>query len=628
MSTSPESAAGAAPPAVPIDLTLSGDESAAPAILPRAVYPSNLCPLLPGPLDIDFFSVRIGIDDIVVFNNFFQLASSRIGGLKDTRVTHWLQITAGPVAVFAQTTQREVAAKLREKGAVVDCNANPDLLSRIVTTPYHSSTLIAALRALGIAEVVVYSYGFKAPLAKVMQQVARVVIPDPLNKFDIGRMYGGEHILTFDLREGVSGGKYYPAFGFLSGGFGGLDWTVIDGVRLSLYQRTTHVWKCVANLDDIPKTYHKVHTFEETFRRLIQNYKLHRDRIGGCRLEAHVTCRTFEEAAELATPLLDLTLLFSRGLLMNTFHVDTLLGSLDYAFQFASDLRLFTGANAKKVKAPELRMLADLMRLAGYGYYWLGKFTSTILDPQLMYDHWRSSRSADHDGEFQRFNVDDMYLRLKVARAKRGSAWTLSKRGSGAWGRTFGYGLRIENFYDQCEILRLIAEGIVKGCLTTWKRMFVLENSIRPERRRVLRFLTLRGRGFTATPDSLDELDALMSEFEERMVTEVTHVDDDDANSLAVSPSSARSSLADVSEVSMAEDTADIRAPPARGRAVGTYRRRRADGFTPEQDELIRLRVAIFGGGRVNWRDVYDPQLFGNFTVQRVRERYRWLVGR
>ena len=109
----------------------------------------------------------------------------------DERIEGWLQITSAPLAVLASVTQDQFVSQLRSQGAVVSPHGEKTILSRIPSTPFHVSTLAEALSACEVNEVIVYSYGFKCPLDLLRAQIGESIIADPLNRFDIGRMFDG-----------------------------------------------------------------------------------------------------------------------------------------------------------------------------------------------------------------------------------------------------------------------------------------------------------------------------------------------------------------------------------------------------------------------------------------------------
>lgn len=533
----------------------------------------------------------------------------------DERIEGWLQITSAPLAVFASVPQDQFVSQLRSQGAVVSPHGEKTILSRIPSTPFHVSTLAEALSACEVNEVIVYSYGFKCPLDLLRAQIGESIIADPLNRFDIGRMFDGPDILVFDVESDIPNCRKYPNFKYLGDGYGGLEWRVSD-VQLTLYQRTTHVWKAMGDFR-LPTTYRTVHTFEEKLRRLLDNYQEHRGRLGGARIEAHLMCHDLDEAFFHAAPLLDIEELQSRGLLIRRINVDAYLGTFNLALAFASNLRLFVGRNEKKVNKRRRCVMADLMSLGGMTFPWLREFTnSTGLDPHL-FDIWRAWVSTDDPQEFTVYNIEDMYLRLKIAHAKRTPSYTLSIRGGrGSWARRVGYGLDVRDFYDLCSILDALVQEIVKEGQTRWFEIFVLEENISDTRRLATRYLHLVNRGFTGRPASLDELVVAMDVFETGRISE--HSEPGSPQSIAPSPTSRYLSMPAGSDVSLDDDILP---------EIDThYSRRREREFTPEQDALIRRRVAVFGTGRIRWNDVYDATLFPQFDKEQVRNRYRWLI--
>ena len=265
------------------------------------------------------------------------------------------------------------------------------------------------------------------------------------------------------------------------------------------------------------------------------------------------------------------------------------------------------------------------MALAGMSFRWLrGLIVTTGLATEI-FDIWRAACSVSNDTEFHMFDVDDMYMRLKVARAKKGAGWTLSQLRAGAWSQRVAENIEEkDNFYDLCQILKELAERLVDHAHTNWQLVFVLEPSMTEERRRVVRYLKLKLRGFSGTPDSMDELDRQMDMFDLRTgPTEPTErtADSDELALFDISPQR------DSDVVINAETVA----PPVEVSTVPVvrtgYQRRRRNGFTALQDTLILERARVMGT-RPRWEDVYDPEIFPTFSVDQVRQRCRWLRGR
>jgi hypothetical protein len=327
-----------------------------------------------------------------------------------------------------------------------------------------------------------------------------------------------------------------------------------------------------------------------------------------------------EEALSDVRPLLDIVELQRHGLVIRTINVDAFLGTLNQAFDVASILQVFRGRNDKKVPKTIQNIFGDLLSLGGLSFHWLRPYTDgTGLGPE-MFDIWRSWRSLDSPNEFYIYNTHEMMLRLKIAKAKRIPAYTLSIRnGRGAWGRKVGYGLDQNDFYDLCDILEQLVQEIVKEGQTHWMEVFVLEPSIPPIRRIVVRYFELRRRGFQGRPDSVDDLIESMDDFEAGLEIPPEENEAMDSETDAASATSGEVSLPDVSDIEDGYDSDQA------DRQVN-YIRQRSGGFTPEQDRLLLERVSRYGSGRIRWVDVYDPRIFPAFTVEMVRSRYRWLA--
>ena len=190
---------------------------------------------------------------------------------------------------------------------------------------------------------------------------------------------------------------------------------------------STHVWKTVAEFAEVPQSFQQIHRFSNKYKTMINMIEDHQSRIGGARIKAHISAHDIDTALQRCEALCSIEALVSRGLQVKRISISTLLFTLNYAYGFADDLKIFQTRNSRDTLPSTTKsILADLLSLAGVSHYWLKRYTETTGNLSNPFAIWRALTGVPDPDNFYASNIVRMYEKLRIAKTRNGGGYTLS----------------------------------------------------------------------------------------------------------------------------------------------------------------------------------------------------------